>query len=524
MARCLILHQHVPPGAPPDEQDVLEEVAAVEAALRELGWQTARRALTLDLSDAAAALAADPPDLVFNMVESLPGAGSGGPLATTAPALLTSLGLRFTGSGFAAIALTADKRATRAALRAAGVMVPPGADAWPGPFIVKHACEHASLGLDAHSVVTARPRPPDGWFAEAFIDGREFNVALVGPAEAPEALPVAEMVFAADWPEGVPRILDYAGKWEPDHPLYAKAWREFGTASPALSARMVRIARQAWAATQCAGYARVDFRVARDGTPWALEVNTNPCLTPEMGLAAAAERAGWSYRDLVGRIVAAAQPARPAAPRAVTARRAPPQVALRRHLLRGDEAAIGALVRATGFFTEAECAVAVELAEDRLRHGAASSYRFLIAEQPHGQMLGYACLGPTPCTESAWDLYWIAVHPLAQGSGIGRRLAGAAMAEMESEGGTRLYAETSSRPLYAPTRGFYAGSGFTLVSEVPDFYAPGDAKQIWVRTDPANHTAGHAALLPEPAAPAREIVLPKPMRARSVAGSRLPAE
>lgn len=484
MARCLILHQHVPADAPPDEQDVLEEIAAVEAALRALGWETARRALGLDLSGAAAALAADPPDLVFNMVESLPGAGAGGPLAAAAPALLAALGLRFTGNGLAAIALTADKRATKAALRAVGVAVPPEADAWHGPFIVKHAREHASFGLGAHSVVAARPEPPAGWFAEAYIDGREFNVALVGPADAPEALPVAEMEFAADWPAHVPRILDYAGKWEPGHPLYAKAWRQFDTVPPALAERLIRIARQAWAATQCSGYARVDFRVARDGTAYVLEVNTNPCLTPEMGIAAAAEQAGWSYRDLIARIVAAALPAPAAAPPAAI-RRDPPPVALRRHLVRGDDAAIGALVRATGFFTEAECAVAVELAEDRLRHGAASSYRFLIAEQPHGQMLGYACLGPTPCTESAWDLYWIAVHPLAQGSGLGRRLVDAAMAEMRDAGGTRLYAETASKTLYAPTRRFYAGAGFTLVAEVPDFYAPGDAKQIWVRTAPA---------------------------------------
>ena len=68
----MILHQAVPPDAPPDEQDVLEQVGAVEAALIEAGWRTRRIAATLDLAAVARALAADPPDLAVNLVESLP--------------------------------------------------------------------------------------------------------------------------------------------------------------------------------------------------------------------------------------------------------------------------------------------------------------------------------------------------------------------------------------------------------------------------------------------------------------------
>jgi GNAT superfamily N-acetyltransferase len=128
-------------------------------------------------------------------------------------------------------------------------------------------------------------------------------------------------------------------------------------------------------------------------------------------------------------------------------------------------------------------AVAEELAADRRARGTASDYRFLLAELS-GALAGYACYGPTAGTAEAWDLYWIVVHPRAQGCGIGRALVAAVLDDMRRRGGRRLYAETSARPLYAPTRAFYAAAGFILQAVVAEFYAPGDAKQIWLRRAP----------------------------------------
>ncbi|MFN6998744.1 MAG: hypothetical protein ACK4ST_01755, partial [Elioraea tepidiphila] len=121
----MILHQAVPPDAPPDEQDVLEQVGAVEAALIEAGWRTRRLAAGLDLAAVAGALADDRPDLVINLVESLTVGRAAGVMAPTAAALLESLGLAFTGNTAAALALTADKLATKRVLRATGIATPP---------------------------------------------------------------------------------------------------------------------------------------------------------------------------------------------------------------------------------------------------------------------------------------------------------------------------------------------------------------------------------------------------------------
>ncbi|MCC7283472.1 MAG: GNAT family N-acetyltransferase, partial [Acetobacteraceae bacterium] len=93
----------------------------------------------------------------------------------------------------------------------------------------------------------------------------------------------------------------------------------------------------------------------------------------------------------------------------------------------------------------------------------------------------WACFGPTPCTEGAWDLYWVVVHPGAQGAGLGRDLVDAAARAAAAGGGRGLYAETAGKPQYAPTRAFYAAAGFRCQAELPDFYAPGDAKLIFRR-------------------------------------------
>ena len=69
--------------------------------------------------------------------------------------------------------------------------------------------------------------------------------------------------------------------------------------------RLQEASRRSWALFDLRGYARVDFRVDAGGTPWVLEVNANPCLSPDAGFAAAAERAGISYDRVIARILAA---------------------------------------------------------------------------------------------------------------------------------------------------------------------------------------------------------------------------
>jgi acetoin utilization deacetylase AcuC-like enzyme/L-amino acid N-acyltransferase YncA len=143
-----------------------------------------------------------------------------------------------------------------------------------------------------------------------------------------------------------------------------------------------------------------------------------------------------------------------------------------------DIAAVRDLVAATGFFTEEEVAIAAELVEERLERGEASGYHFVVAEEKD-RLAGYACFGPIAGTQSAFDLFWIAVDPRGQKKGLGKQVLARAEAQMRALGATRHYAETSSTDRYLPTRAFYLATGFREAARIPDFYRPGDGKVVY---------------------------------------------
>jgi ribosomal protein S18 acetylase RimI-like enzyme len=89
-----------------------------------------------------------------------------------------------------------------------------------------------------------------------------------------------------------------------------------------------------------------------------------------------------------------------------------------------------------------------------------STYEFLGAFDSAGGLVGYACYGPTPGTDRTFDLYWIAVHPAAQGAGEGSRLLAEVERRLRAREARLLVAETSSRANYAPTRRFYERRGY----------------------------------------------------------------
>ncbi len=323
-----VLHNRVSPQAGPDEEDVLVQAAAVTEALQMLGHQATTVAADLDLPALAARLAASRPDAVFNLVESLDGHGR---LIHVVPALVETLGCPLIGCPGEAIFLTSHKLLAKGLLRRAGLptpdwLLPPGEA--PGiargsgrctgeRWIVKSIWEDASLGLDdtavvdgaaaAHALFLARAGQPGApWFAEAYIEGREFNLGLLASPDGVQVLPPAEILFE-DFPADKPRILGYAAKWHEDSFEYAHTVRTFDlpAVDRPLLGRLTRLAEDCWRLFGLRGWARVDVRVDAGGRPWILEINANPCLAPDAGFHAALARAEIPFAGAVARIVQA---------------------------------------------------------------------------------------------------------------------------------------------------------------------------------------------------------------------------
>ena len=316
--KVLVLHSDVAPDAPPEDQDTLIAACAIAAALVSRGHEAPLAAF--HLGRLAADLAAYSPDVVFNLVEGIDGKGQ---LAYRAPEMLAALGVRFTGTGAEGLIVTGDKPRTKMLLIRAGLPTPDwsapplwnGLDDKPADhWIVKSADEDASVGLDDGAVVGAAEvkarvaqsaaRYGGRWFAERFIDGREFNVAVIERAGAPLVLPMAEMTFES-WPALRPRIVGYTAKWDDASFESVKTVRRFGVEDrePRLARELRFLCEESWRLFACRGAARVDFRVTPDGRPLILEVNPNPGIAPDAGLVAAAAEAGLSYADLIEGIV-----------------------------------------------------------------------------------------------------------------------------------------------------------------------------------------------------------------------------
>lgn len=155
-------------------------------------------------------------------------------------------------------------------------------------------------------------------------------------------------------------------------------------------------------------------------------------------------------------------------------------VVMRTDLKPSDLGAVRLLVAQTGRFSDAEVAIAAELVDEHLKRGTNSGYWFTVAEAGDA-FIGYACYGPIPCTTASFDLYWIAVCPSCQNTGVGRRLLNDVERQVAESGGTRIYVDTSGRDAYAPTRAFYERLGYERAAVLKDFYAPGDDKVIFAK-------------------------------------------
>jgi D-alanine-D-alanine ligase len=316
MKKVILLINAISANPTPDELDVLTQADAIEHELQTLGYKTERMFLGLDLQSAAEKLTAASPDFVFNLVESLDNSGR---MIYFAPALLEHLQIPFTGSDSEAMFITSNKMLAKSLMRQTGLPTPGWADSHTiesmnpsSQYIAKPVWEDASVGItddsivkgDQHSVRAFLDRHPEmAYFFEEFIEGREFNISVLGGIDGPRVLPMAEIVFD-QYPEGKPKIVGYEAKWAEDSFEYHHTVRGFGVeqSDPELAGKLKKLCIDSWNLFRLKGYARIDFRVDDRDRPWILEINANPCLSPDAGFYAASCEAGYSFKQVVERI------------------------------------------------------------------------------------------------------------------------------------------------------------------------------------------------------------------------------
>jgi D-alanine-D-alanine ligase len=314
-------------------EDEVPARSPVVAAIKRLGHEVTPIACTLDLAAVRRRLLRAKPDVAFNRVESLGGSDS---MMAAITLLLDAMQIPYTGNTSAALTMTASKVFVKERLKKAGLTTPKWlclvseddttlldpkfeksllAVARNPKFILKSIYEHASFQMGDESVVQMtsigqiqqllrelEAISGKAHFAEQFIDGREFNLSLIG--SEPGVLTPAEIDFSA-FPAGKHRIVGHSAKWDCDSFEYHNTGRrfEYPPSDQPLLRQLGELARECWRLFNLTGYARVDFRVDEAGEPWILEVNTNPCTSPDAGFAAALEHDGIGYDGGIERIL-----------------------------------------------------------------------------------------------------------------------------------------------------------------------------------------------------------------------------
>jgi ribosomal protein S18 acetylase RimI-like enzyme len=142
------------------------------------------------------------------------------------------------------------------------------------------------------------------------------------------------------------------------------------------------------------------------------------------------------------------------------------------------------ILRQTGVFRDEEVGIALELFDEAFpspTSTGSSDYEFLGAFDDNDVLMGFACYGPTPETDQAYDLYWLAVDPAAQHEGTGTLILRAVEGRLRETRGRLVVAETSSRPEYDATRAFYESRGYREAARIREFYAPGDDRIIYTK-------------------------------------------
>ncbi|MFZ1289353.1 MAG: ATP-grasp domain-containing protein [Melioribacteraceae bacterium] len=302
-----------------DDLDVLAQVVAVKKSLQKLNYKVDEIGINLNLDKFQQKLNEFKPDIVFNLVEAINGVEM---YLHFIPVMLEKFKIPFTGGNSESLYITTNKVLTKRLFDLFNIPTPKWFTSnndfakinFQTPCIIKPIFEDASVGLDDTSIIydnkklneelSNRIKKYGECFVEEFIDGREFNISVIETQNGPLVLPIAEIKFE-DYPEDKPKIVSYDAKWKEESFEYSHSVRYFenNESDKLLFEKLKEVTINCWEKFQLNGYLRVDFRVDKNNNVYVLEINVNPCISPDSGFFAACEKYCWDYTKMVETIL-----------------------------------------------------------------------------------------------------------------------------------------------------------------------------------------------------------------------------
>ncbi|MCU7493940.1 MAG: ATP-grasp domain-containing protein [Ignavibacteria bacterium] len=301
------------------ETEVMNHINDIVSGLQLYFKDIETYAFSSDIEAAISWITSYSPDLIFNFVESVEGKAN---YEAYTAGLYELLGFNYTGNIPLCLGLCLNKARTKQLLQSGNIKTPgfhiaklntvidPECFTLKFPVILKLLNEDASIGISEFSVVNSVEEANrrlgflfktyrQDVIIEEFINGREFNVSILGG----DVLPISEIIFSG-LPKGLPKIVTYEGKWSPNSTYY----KYTNPNCPAeieqeLRVKIETVAKEAYELMNCRDYARVDIRLSKSGIPYVIEVNPNPDLSQDAGFARAARAKGLSYPELLYSIV-----------------------------------------------------------------------------------------------------------------------------------------------------------------------------------------------------------------------------
>lgn len=241
-------------------------------------------------------------DVCFNIIHGKP--GENGELQ----AYWDTIGQKYTGCGFYQSALTFNKKDTLAVLSKYGIPSAKSIYLRNGeaidedkvieelglPLFVKPNQSGSSLGITKVKEKTELPKALDFAFAEddevlieSFLNGMEVSVGVLDYQGETIVLGITEIVPHKEF-------FDYEAKYEGASEEITPARIDEETRK-----RVEDIAKRAYDSLGMSGFSRSEF-IIMNGTPYMLEMNTNPGFSPASILPQQAKHYGISIKDLCG--------------------------------------------------------------------------------------------------------------------------------------------------------------------------------------------------------------------------------